>query len=81
MPSFDELEQVLEEANCPNLGYWHDCGHAQFQQNLGIRRHEDWLERFHTRLVGVHLHGMGTFMLDHYAPTSDNMDFGLVGAT
>jgi sugar phosphate isomerase/epimerase len=78
LPAFDELAEVLAEVNCPNLGYWHDCGHAQFQENLGICRHEDWLKRYRERLIGVHLHGMSSFMLDHYAPTAGNMDFAMI---
>jgi len=61
-----------------NVGYWHDCGHGQVQENLGIRRHEDWLCRYQDRLIGVHLHGMFNRLLDHEAPAPGNMDFAMV---
>mgnify|MGYP005834207067 FL=1 len=78
LPDFDELDMIFREVGCANLGYWHDCGHGQVQQNLGIRRHEDWLKRYQDRLVGVHLHGMENLLLDHQAPRQDNMDFAMI---
>ena len=78
VPDFDELETVLAEVNSDNVGYWHDCGHAQVQENLGIRCHEDWLKRYQDRLIGVHLHGMQNLILDHRAPTEGNMDFAMI---
>lgn len=78
LPDFDELDMIFREVDCANLGYWHDCGHAQVQENLGIRRHEDWLKRYQNRLVGVHLHGMENLLLDHQAPREGNMDFAMI---
>ena len=77
-PDYDELELVLVKLESDNVGYWHDCGHGQVQEHLGIRRHEDWLSRYQGRLVGIHLHGMMNQLLDHEAPTPDNMDFLMV---
>ncbi len=78
LPDFNELEAVLSQVGCDNVGYWHDCGHAQVQENLGIRRHEDWLKRYQHHLIGIHLHGMHNLLLDHQAPTRDNMDFAMI---
>lgn len=78
LPDFDELKDILAEVDCDNVGYWHDCGHGQVQENLGICRHEDWLKRYQDKLIGVHLHGMKNPMLDHQAPTEDNMDFAMI---
>ena len=78
LPDYDEMEDVLAEVNLDNVGYWHDCGHAQVFQNLGLWPHEAWLARYRDRLVGVHLHGMKNFLLDHQAPDPDNMDFEMV---
>ena len=48
------------------------------QENLGICRHEDWLKRYQDTLIGIHLHGMKNLILDHQAPTEDNMDFAMI---
>jgi sugar phosphate isomerase/epimerase len=77
-PNIDELDYLLDELKLPNVGYWHDCGHAQFQEHLGLCRHADWLERYGAHLVGVHLHGMGDAIHDHFAPAPGNMPFELV---
>ncbi|MGQ9516370.1 MAG: sugar phosphate isomerase/epimerase family protein [Anaerolineae bacterium] len=78
LPDVDELAEVLAEANLPNLGYWHDCGHAQVQENFGICRHRDWLERYGHCLIGMHLHGMADRIHDHYPPAPGNMPFEMV---
>ncbi len=80
LPDVDELAEVLAEANLSNLGYWHDCGHAQVQENFGICRHQDWLERYGHCLIGVHLHGMADRTHDHYAPAPGNMPFEMIRA-
>jgi sugar phosphate isomerase/epimerase len=37
-------------------GYWHDAGHAQLKQGLGVLSHEKHLESLAGRLLGFHLH-------------------------
>jgi sugar phosphate isomerase/epimerase len=78
LPDFDELDTVLTEVGAPNVGYWHDCGHGQMQENLGLRRHEDWLRRYQDQLIGVHLHGITDCVRDHQAPEEDNMNFEMI---
>ena len=79
LPDIDELDYVLDRLSLDNVGYWHDCGHAQVQENLGLCRHEDWLQRYGDRLIGVHLHGMGDLIHDHFAPAAGNMPFEMIG--
>ncbi len=78
LPALDELAEVLAEADLPNLGYWHDCGHAQVQEHFGICRHRDWLDRYGYCLIGVHLHGMTDRTHDHYPPAPGNMPFEMI---
>jgi len=78
LPALDELTNILEQLQLDNVGYWHDCGHAQFQEHLGLCRHADWLERYGERLVGVHFHGMFTEIHDHAAPAVGNMPFEMI---
>ena len=79
LPDIDEMDYVLDALDMNNVGYWHDCGHAQVQENLGLCRHEEWLRRNRGRLVGIHLHGMGDPVHDHYAPAPGNMPYEMIG--
>jgi sugar phosphate isomerase/epimerase len=78
LPDFDEMSTVLEDVGLPNVGYWHDCGHGQMQENLKLRGHEEWLRRYHDRLIGVHLHGITDTVHDHEAPARGNMNFEMI---
>jgi sugar phosphate isomerase/epimerase len=40
----------------PNVRYWHDCGHAQIKDNLGLIQHALHLEGMAERLGGLHVH-------------------------
>lgn len=79
LPDIDEMGYLLDALDLDNVGYWHDCGHAQVQENLGLCRHVEWLERYENRLMGVHLHGMGDVLHDHYAPAPGNMPYEMIG--
>lgn len=78
LPDFDEMAIVFAELGAPNVGYWHDCGHGQMQENLGLCRAEEWLQRYQDRLVGLHLHGVIDIVHDHEAPAKGNMDFEMI---
>ena len=77
IPNMDEMAELLEEVSESLVGYWHDVGHAEVQQQLGFSLHEEWLSRFRDRIVGVHLHD--TFGIsDHHAPGKGNMNWQMV---
>lgn len=80
LPDIDEMEEVLGALAMDNVGYWHDCGHAQVQENMGIVPHREWLNRYGERLIGVHLHGMRDAVHDHFAPAPGNMPLEMVRA-
>jgi len=72
MTSFEEVGMLMAEL--PQIGYWHDVGHCQVAELLGLHRHEEWLEAYGDRLVGIHLHDLrGRF--DHRAPGTGEFDF------
>jgi HAD superfamily hydrolase (TIGR01549 family) len=78
-PSPDELEILLALAGPDRIGFLYDVGHAQTLDILGFYRHEEWLKRFASRIIGTHLHDvMGT--TDHFAPGLGNVDFDMVGS-
>ncbi len=77
IPLPDELERLLNPGYEQVIGYWHDVGHAQVLENLGFNKHEEWLQRFGSRIIGTHLHdviGIG----DHRAAGSGEMNWEMV---
>jgi len=79
IPLPDELEFLLQEADPEVVGFWYDTGHAQTLERLGLARHEEWLERFTDRLVGVHLHDVRGIH-DHLAAGLGEVDWAMVAA-
>jgi sugar phosphate isomerase/epimerase len=70
---------VLLDEFGPAVGYWHDVGHAFRLEALGFWPQEAWLQRFATRLVGVHLHD-SIGMEDHRPPGQGRAPFGLISS-
>lgn len=56
IPSWEDMGEILARYPDSHLGYWHDTGHAQLQEDLGFTFHSAWLSAFRSRLVGLHLH-------------------------
>jgi len=75
IPTEVELEQLLKTFNHPLLGYWHDTGHAQVRENLGLINHERWLERLQPWLKGMHVHDVAPPACDHLMPPRGKLDF------
>jgi sugar phosphate isomerase/epimerase len=73
MPNFDEINYFLKKFDSSVMGYWHDVGHAEMNSRLGVTKHEDFLNRYKDRLIGVHLHGI-LGKRDHMAPFDGDMD-------
>lgn len=77
IPQPDELEELLTMGLGDTVGYWHDVGHAQTLETLGFATHEEWLRRFSSRIIGVHLHDI-VGIQDHRAAGLGTMDWDLV---
>ncbi|NCC49589.1 MAG: sugar phosphate isomerase/epimerase [Spartobacteria bacterium] len=75
IPTEVEIEQLLKHFNSDYLGYWHDIGHAQVRENLGMINHERWLERLQPWLVGMHIHDVQPPVFDHLMPPNGKVDF------
>jgi sugar phosphate isomerase/epimerase len=56
LPSLDEMGELLGLADADRLGFLYDVGHAQTLDRLGFYSHEEWLKRYGSRIIGVHLH-------------------------
>lgn len=74
IPLVDEMETLLALFDEEWYGFQYDVGHAQALDVLGLGSHDEWLERFSSRMIGAHLHDViGT--TDHQAPGTGEIDF------
>jgi sugar phosphate isomerase/epimerase len=78
IPTVDEFEAIFARFGREDIYYWHDVGHAEVFERLGLARHEDLLSRFAGRLLGVHLHDIIGNISDHHAPGSGTFDFSMI---
>ena len=61
-------------------GYWHDTGHAQIKQNMGLLNHRAHLEKNAPNAIGFHLHDVSAGGRDHQAIGSGKIDFEMVSS-
>lgn len=59
------------------LRYWHDTGHAQLKQEMGVASHEAILTANQEHLAGYHLHDVCAGR-DHSVPGTGSVDFEMV---
>ncbi|MDB6170394.1 MAG: Xylose isomerase domain protein barrel [Verrucomicrobia bacterium] len=59
-------------------GYWHDTGHADIKQSMGILDHRAHLEKMASRLIGFHLHDVDAEGRDHQGIGKGKIDFRMV---
>ncbi|MBU0469656.1 MAG: sugar phosphate isomerase/epimerase [Candidatus Omnitrophica bacterium] len=74
IPNFEEIGQFLNMFGTQGMGYWHDVGHAEINERLGITDHIELLNTYKDRMIGMHVHGV-EIMRDHIAPFAGDMDF------
>jgi sugar phosphate isomerase/epimerase len=55
--------------------YWHDLGHAQIKENLGLLSHALQLESLQAHLGGMHIHDVEFPGRDHRPPGAGAVDF------
>jgi sugar phosphate isomerase/epimerase len=79
IPAPDELEMLLDLAGPDQLGFIYDVGHAQVLDQLGFFPHQEWLDRFSSRIIGVHLHDV-IGVDDHKVPGFGEFNFDTVAA-
>ncbi len=60
------------------VGYWHDTGHAQLKENMGLLTHRDHLAQNASRAIGFHLHDVSADGHDHQAVGAGKIDFEMV---
>ncbi len=60
------------------IGYWHDTGHADIKEGMGLLKHREHLQKNAPRLMGFHLHDVSADGDDHQAIGSGHIDFDMV---
>ena len=60
------------------VGYWHDTGHADIKQTMGVIDHRAHLEKMAPRLIGFHLHDVNAEGRDHQGIGTGQIDFAMV---
>jgi sugar phosphate isomerase/epimerase len=75
IPLPDEMDELLNLGCGETVGFWYDLGHAQTLENLGLGvLHKEWLERFGSRITGVHLDDI-IGINDHIVPGTGSLDW------
>jgi sugar phosphate isomerase/epimerase len=64
-------------ANAP-AGYWHDTGHADIKEGMGLLNHRQHLVKNAPRLLGFHLHDVNAQGSDHQPIGAGHIDFKMV---
>jgi len=74
IPTERELPALLDELDSPQIGYWHDFGHAQIKENLAFLDHAEWLRRIAPRTLGCHVQDCVWPAQDHQPPFAGDVD-------
>ena len=75
IPSERELLVMLKRFDSPHLRYWHDFGHAQMRENMGLLDHAQWLREIAPYAVGAHLQDAVWPDVDHLVPFEGEIPF------
>ena len=80
LPIDDDYASFLEALPAPShCGYWHDTGHAQLKQKMGLIDHAEHLAKNASRLLGFHLHDVKGDD-DHQPIGHGEIDFDMVSS-
>jgi sugar phosphate isomerase/epimerase len=75
IPTEREMLALLRHFDTPHLRYWHDFGHAQMRENLGLLDHAQWLADIAPYAVGAHLQDARWPDKDHLIPFDGEIPF------
>jgi sugar phosphate isomerase/epimerase len=75
LPTEIEMFDLLGTFGNRNLRYWHDMGHGQIRENMGLINQERWLDKLQPHLAGMHVHDVAKPATDHVMPPNGHIDF------
>jgi sugar phosphate isomerase/epimerase len=75
LPTERELLALLRHFESPHLRYWHDFGHAQMRESLGLLDHAQWLGEIAPYAAGAHLQDAAWPDEDHLVPFEGEIPF------
>lgn len=61
-----------------SVGYWHDTGHADIKESMGLINHRLQLDLMKPRTLGFHLHDVNAEGQDHQPIGTGHIDFKMV---
>jgi sugar phosphate isomerase/epimerase len=74
----DYAEFIASQPPTAPIGYWHDTGHADIKEGMGLLNHRQHLAKNAPRLIGFHLHDVSAKGSDHQPVGSGHIDFKMV---
>lgn len=75
IPFESDSTLFFREFTQPSICYWHDVGHAQIKDNLGLIIHTMHLGSVSDRLAGFHIHDVEYPARDHRPPGTGTVNF------
>lgn len=79
LPLDGDHMELLESLPADALvGYWHDVGHADIKEGMGLLKHRAHLEKMAPRLLGFHLHDVDAHGHDHQPVGAGHIDFKMI---
>ncbi len=81
LPLDDDFEALFTSLPQPHTaGYWHDTGHADIKQSMGMIDHRLHLTKNASRLLGFHLHDVTPDGRDHQPIGAGRIDFNMISS-
>ena len=80
IPFESDFPYFMSEFRDPTVVYWHDTGHAQIKENLGLINHLQFLSSMKDRLYGFHVHDVEPPGRDHRPPGRGCIDWAALKA-
>ena len=84
----EKFEELPVDEDFPNFlnglpadasaGYWHDTGHADIKEKMGMINHRLQLDLMKPRTIGFHLHDVNAEGSDHQPIGTGQIDFNMV---
>jgi len=75
IPTEAEIKPIIDRFGKEHLCYWHDIGHAQIRENLGLSNHRQALFDAADYLGGFHVHDVKPPAQDHCMPPKGMIEF------